>query len=653
MEAIEIAGRRIGTGEPCYIIAEVGLNHNGQLHVAKVLVDIAAQAGADAVKFQKRRLESLYVARIVERTIEEEKGLQYLMPFLQTMELSEEEMRLLKEYCDNKGITFLCTPWDVPSADFLDDLGVPAFKCASADLTNHCLIDNLCRRGRPLVISTGMSTMAEIEKAVALVQEYGVTFALLHCNSTYPAPFQNVNLRFMQTLSDRFGVPVGYSGHELGIAVAEAAVAMGACILEKHLTLDRTMAGPDHAASLEPAGLNKLIRDVRNIETAFGDGRKWLSRGEFMNREALGKSLVAACDIEPGARLTRDLIDVRSPGKGIPPYEMRRLIGTKVRRRIHADDYFREIDLELADLAVRSTDMRGTPFGIPIRPTDLTRIDVSRFDFLEFHLSDRDLERPIEIEGSYPHQVAIHVPEYSGSVLVDFTSRNPDFRDISRVTLEKAISKARELRRHFPAMKDIPIPVIVHPGGMTRDIPLRDAAGMLDRLVDAFKDADYDGVTILLENMPPRPWYFGGQWFHNVFVRAEEVAQFAARTGKGICFDVSHAALACHADRTPLVDYVRAVSPHICHGHFADAAGIDGEGLQIGEGTIDFRTILPTILNANCTWILEIWQGHKFGGEGFFLAAEKVKDLVSFEQPTTARLAPTGSPALAAGATSR
>ena len=294
MSVIKIGDRLIGDGQPTYIIAEIGVNHNGLLDLALELIDVAVSAGADAVKFQKRKLENLYGKKYLENANAGEKTLRYLLPLLQQYELSDEAYYRLVKYCWQKGVTFLCSAFDIESADFLETLGVPAYKVASADLTNFPLLEHLAKTGKPLILSTGMSRMDEVESTVQFLKDLDVEFALLHCNSTYPAAFEDINLRFMEQLR-KFGVPVGYSGHERGIAVSTVASALGASIIERHITLDRTMDGPDHAASLEPQGFKKMVRDIRQVAMALGTGEeKFFSRGEILNREVLGKSLVAA-----------------------------------------------------------------------------------------------------------------------------------------------------------------------------------------------------------------------------------------------------------------------------------------------------------------------------------------------------------------------
>ena len=317
MAEIKIGDRLVGDGHPAYVIAEIGVNHNGILDYAFQLIDAAVRAGADAVKFQKRNLEKLYPAKYLQNSNIGEKNLNYLLPILQKVELSDEDYYRLVDYCQKKDITFLCSTFDEDSVDFVDKLGVPAFKTASADMINLPLLDYLAKKKKPLIASTGMSRWDEVVVTVDFLKERQVAFALLHCNSAYPASFDDINLRFMEQLR-QFGVPVGYSGHERGIAVSTVASALGACIIERHITLDRTMDGPDHAASLEPQGFSKMVRDIRQVAQAMGTGKeKYFTMGEILNREVLAKSLVATRRIEPGDEITRETITVKGPGQGL------------------------------------------------------------------------------------------------------------------------------------------------------------------------------------------------------------------------------------------------------------------------------------------------------------------------------------------------
>jgi len=322
---VVINQRHIGPGQPCFIIAEAGVNHNGEIEVAMRLVDAAVAAGADAVKFQTFKADRLAIPT----------ALQYTM--LRQLELSREAHMQLLDHCRRQGIVFLSSPFDEVSADLLETLGVEALKIPSGELTNLPLLRHVARKGKPMIVSTGMADVEEVACAIQAIEHAGhPPVVLLHCVSAYPAPPGEVNLRAMRTLADRFAVPVGYSDHTHGIEVALAAVALGACVIEKHLTLDRRMSGPDHAASVEPDELHRLVDGIRIVEAALGHGRKEPTVSEAPTAVVARKSLVAAKDIAAGTRLTEDLVTVKRPGIGLPPTMREHIIGKVATRDIPA-----------------------------------------------------------------------------------------------------------------------------------------------------------------------------------------------------------------------------------------------------------------------------------------------------------------------------
>ena len=336
---LDFAGRKVGTGQPCFIIAEAGVNHNGDLEIARQLVDVATQVGADAVKFQTFKAERLVTpnAPKAEYQLQATEAAESQYEMLRRLELSAEAHRDLMAYCQRKKLLFTSSPFDEESADFLADLGVAVFKIPSGEITNLPFLAHLARKGKPLIVSTGMSYLGEVEAAVHTLEETGNRdFVLLHCVSNYPAQPSDVNLRAMQTMASAFGAPVGYSDHTTGIEVALAAVALGACVVEKHFTLDRTLPGPDHQASLEPGELAALVRGIRTVEAALGHGRKEPAAGEANTLAVARKSLVAARDIPPGTALAEDLIAVKRPGTGLPPAMKPYLVGRIARVAIPA-----------------------------------------------------------------------------------------------------------------------------------------------------------------------------------------------------------------------------------------------------------------------------------------------------------------------------
>ena len=320
--SMRIADRTIGAGNPCFIIAEAGVNHNGSLERALELIDCAAEAGADAVKFQTFKAGRLVTPQADQANYQRENMGQEIsqLQMLTSLELSWEDHLALVQRCQKRGILFLSTPFDHKSAELLDKLDVPALKVASGEITNLPLLTQLANLDRPMIVSTGMCQLGEVEQAVKTIQDTGNdNFAILHCVSDYPADPKEVNLRAMQTLRSAFGKPVGFSDHTLGTEIGIASAALGACILEKHFTLDRTLPGPDHCASLEPDELVQLVRGIRSVESALGDGRKAPSHSEKNTAEVARKSLVTSTNIPAGTLLTTELIDIKRPGTGLPP----------------------------------------------------------------------------------------------------------------------------------------------------------------------------------------------------------------------------------------------------------------------------------------------------------------------------------------------
>lgn len=322
-----------------YIIAEAGMNHNGSFDLARRLVDTAKAAGADCIKFQTFRAQNLVSRNAGKADYQKDTtGDGSQSDMLSKLELSYDAFSRLKQYCEEVGITFLSTPFDLESTAFLDELGVPFWKIPSGEVTNLPYLEALAKTGRPVVMSTGMCEMEEIEAALRVLREHGTAdIRLLHCNTEYPTPFADVNLRAMETMRRAFGVEVGYSDHTKGIEVPIAAVALGATVIEKHFTLDRNMEGPDHKASLEPDELAAMVSAIRNIEQALGSGEKTVSPSERKNIAVVRKSIVAKRAIKQGEVFSDENLTAKRPGTGISPMRWFEVIG-----QVAAKDYMRD-----------------------------------------------------------------------------------------------------------------------------------------------------------------------------------------------------------------------------------------------------------------------------------------------------------------------
>ena len=323
-----------------YIIAEAGVNHNGSFALACKLVDAAKEAGADCIKFQTFKSENL-VSRTAKKAEYQKKttGDSSQQDMLKKLELSFNEFLQLKKYCEQVGICFLSTPFDFDSIDFLNSIDMPFWKLPSGEVTNLPYLLALAKTGKPVVMSTGMCNMEEIQEAIHVLKTNGTKdIKLLHCNTEYPTPFEDVNLKAMQTMHDKFKLEVGYSDHTKGIEVPVAAVALGATIIEKHFTLDRNLEGPDHKASLEPDELAAMVNAIRNIEKSLGTGIKEPSPSEKKNIAVARKSIVAKTKITAGEVFTEENITVKRPGTGISPMKWFEILGTKAVRDFDEDE---------------------------------------------------------------------------------------------------------------------------------------------------------------------------------------------------------------------------------------------------------------------------------------------------------------------------
>lgn len=625
VKSLVVRDIEIGSNEPVFVIAEASINHNGSSDRAKELIDAAVNAGADAIKFQKRNLVEVYQKKILDNPNSAEQKYQYLIPLLKEFELADDVFIELEEYAKNKGIMFLVNGWDKKSIEWIEgNLDMPLHKVGSPDMTNDELLEQIVATGKPMIVSTGMSEESEIDHMVGLLKDKKTNFALMHTNNIYPAPFDEVNLKYMDKLQ-KHGLPVGYSGHERGIAVSIAAVARGAVIIERHLTVDRSLDGPDHKASLMPDDFKALVEGIRQVEKAIGDGKKKLTRIELMNREILGKSIVAKIFIADGTKITREMLTIRSPAKGLSPQRIDDVVGIVSQRDMAVGEIFTEDDLVGDEIlnTFSGADI-AWKWGLVVR----LREDFESYmkynpKSFEFHLSDKDLDEEVP-KGQYNQEVVVHAPEYMHRMYLNPAAEDAEERKVAIKTLQRSVEVAKRLSESFTGKPKL----IVHPCGVTLQ-PDKNPQKMLDRFADTLSQLKSDGVEVLPENMPPRPWVFGGEWVGNIFLLEDEIIKFLKETGHNMCFDTSHAALACNAVGREkggnLVEMTKKLLPYIRHLHVSDASGIGDEGMQIGEGSVDFACVMKVLEGYKYTMIPEIWQGHLHNGKGFLQAMEHLR----------------------------
>jgi sialic acid synthase SpsE len=342
MRRIKIENRFIGENEPCFVIAEAGSNHDGKIAQAKRLVDAAVDAGADAVKFQVFKAEKLYSSKTpVMNYLKKDKLIKQgetVVDLMKKLEMPRGWIRILSRYCRKKKIIFLATPFDLAAVDELEEY-VPAYKIASFEITHLPLLKYTAKKKKPIILSTGMADLSDVRLALDTIFRQGnKNVILLHCDIGYPVRYEDLNLRAMQTLKRIFRVPTGFSDHTLGITSDIVSVALGACVIEKHFTLSRRLKGPDHPFALEPAELKSMVEEIKNTEKALGSPQKKHTASERELYRLARRSLVAACDIPKGTKITEGMLDVKRPGYGIHPKMMKMVVGKKARRNIEEDD---------------------------------------------------------------------------------------------------------------------------------------------------------------------------------------------------------------------------------------------------------------------------------------------------------------------------
>jgi len=620
----------IKNDEDYLLIAEIGNNHNGSLKQAYELIRRSAESGADVAKFQMRELSSLYGDDDVSHDLSTE----YVINLLKKVSLSDDDMYKCFDYCKELGLTPLCTPFDIASLRKLEKYGLEAYKVASADLTNHELLEELVKTQKPLIVSTGMSTDEDIDQAITLLESNYVNYVLCHANSTYPVPYSDVHLNYIENLKARTASVIGYSGHERGWHVPLAAFVKGAQVIEKHFTLDKTLEGNDHKVSLLPEEFLSMKQALADVANSLGVGyKRQLTQGEATNKIALAKSIFCKKNIKKGEVITNADLIIRSPGNGLSPRMKNMLIGRPSVRNMEAGEPF--FDADLNDKS--ENDLMLVPenfkWCIPVRHRDVYKLfDIFKPPAIEFHLSfkDLDIDDEVVIKNRLNSDIIVHAPEqFDGDFVLDLFSEESFVVEKSINLLNRVFQKANKIAKLCGY--DGRPKVVVNCGGHTSNEFL--AGDEVDRRIDNFsrnvKKIDTNGCRFLAQTMPPYPWHFGGQAFHNQFTSAANIQKILSRSDYDIelCLDISHSYMWCNSSGENLREFIAEIAQKVSHVHISDAAGESEEGLQIGEGTLDFSEVRVALSGVcdDTTLLPEIWQGHDNNGEGFMVALHRLQ----------------------------
>lgn len=611
------------------LVAEIGNNHNGSLDLAKSLVDAAKSSGANIAKFQMRDLSTLYGGDNGSADLSTE----YVVNLLSKVSLSDEDMFRCFDYCHKIGITPLCTPFDFESLKKLEIYGLEGYKIASADLTNSPLYSAIIETNKPVITSSGMSTDDEIDAALSLLEKGNGNFALLHANSTYPTPYADVHLNYINNLKERTSSVVGYSGHERGWHIAVAAFALGAQVIEKHFTLNKSMEGNDHKVSLLPDEFHALYRSLSDTASALGDGhRRVVTQGESNNKIALAKSIFCRKQIDVGDVIGAEHLEIRSPGNGLSPRLYSNLMGTVASRAVDKGQAFYLDDI-YGNSSAASPDFPVLfKWSIPVRHRDVYQLHrVFNPPSVEFHLSFKDLElddQEILTQG-LGSEVIVHAPEqFDEDFIIDLFSEDEAVADKSIMLLNKVFRKAERIALLINNQSNVK--VVVNCGGHSqKDFIQNDVAYHRIQLFrERFSKLDIGNCRFLAQTMPPFPWHFGGQSFHNQFTSAENIRELISGLEREIeiCLDVSHSFMWCKHAAEDFNNFVREIAPYVSHIHISDAQGTTSEGLQIGLGDVDFSKLLNELktLSNQATLLPEIWQGHENDGKGFRVALNRL-----------------------------
>ncbi|WP_320666630.1 N-acetylneuraminate synthase family protein [Prochlorococcus sp. MIT 1307] len=633
-----------------YLIAEIGVNHNGNLKEAYELVDAAVEANFDAVKLQFRS-NSTYSN--VKETGNIDLGTEYILEELKRTSLNSEEEKKLCRYIRSKQIDFIGTPFDDDALERLYSYQPDAIKIASCDLTNHSLLKNCANKNLPLIISTGMSNETEIIQTKQYLTELEVDHAFLHCNSTYPSPVEDARLKYIGRLAYITNAISGYSSHDGNKYIPLAAIGAGAKIIELHITKDKKAKGTDHAASLVIDELKSFVKSARLIAKALGSSNPRVpTQGELINKVSLGKSLCYKRNLKKGTIINteKDFI-LRSPGDGITSTRLNEFINKKLTKDVN---YLDKVDFtDFENLVNLSTNIRKElqddqrkslsqfEWGVPVRYRDMEEmISLFKPPLIEIHLSSKDLGFPLEnLNHKYMKNksIILHaIEQYHDGFILDLASNRQDIIDESFLRINELNEHAKKINTLFQPKQKIKI--VMNCGGFSRtnflnkeEVQQREVL-LIDNLILAKnKLSEFE---ILPQSMPPFPWHQGGRSYHNLLRSTESLISLNQQTGLNICLDFSHTYMDCLYTKCDFYQALESLMPITSHLHISDSNSSSNEGLNIDEGSIDFENVFNIILNKDfskrtISLIPEVWQGHHNNGEGFQIALERMSRYIS------------------------
>lgn len=613
-----------------YHIAEIGKNSDGDLGRCEVLLRGVAKAGANAVRFVHFSTSDSVHPQALLPNAQRAWSLKLELPFLSERLFTAEEYRTILGWCAELGLDFVGTPWDIPSYDLLAECGVEHFKINSLNAHNFPLVTRVLKEAARVYLSTGGLGEGQVRKLWAELPVDGRDVVLMHAVTAYPAPVSTINMRALEVLRG-IHPQVGYSSNDLLDTTGPAAVALGATVFDKHVHLTDSDQ-PAHRASVSVADYAAMIEDTGRFTATLGRTSKQESRGEMANRDVLAKGLVLARDVPEGRTITPDDLALQLPPKGALAEAWPEVVGTTASRHLAKGEYLFTSDVRGQGGRGEEQDpdflgprglVPGTR-GVVVRLKDIDEMTRGRdFDYVEVHYAASDLERPDDF-GEYDLDLAVHLPEYASGVLLDLCSYDEALRRYSIDIINRVMDRARGLKKHFLRCAD-DVRFVIHPGALTYPRLLDDPERQYALFADSMNRLDTSGLQILVENMTPYAWFIDGDWSpkqgqSNSFMESGAMASFLSENNYSMCLDLCHAKLFCNAAGVELSEYMRTVKPFVRHIHFSDCTGIDGEGVQVGEGEINWAEVCETFADYQFGWTPEIWNGHLDHGRKFVQA---------------------------------
>lgn len=614
------------------VIAEIGNNHNGSIESAKKLIEEAKLAGVDAVKFQARSLKDLYIDLSESYLNSTDFSTAYTVNQLKKFNLSQEDLTELFKYSREKNLLVACTPFDIQSARFLKTQSIDFIKISSADMSNYKLLSEFVDSNLPLIISTGMHQQESINSLSSWLRKNYIEATLLHVNSTYPTPYSDVNLRFMPTLGKLSTTGLyGYSGHERGIHIPTVAVGLGAIIIEKHFTLNKEFEGNDHKVSLLPNEMKTLVSNIDTLCEALSGGikKRSISQGERLNKIALSKGVYAKRSILKGSQLKYNDLIYASPCVGLSTEEIIFFIGKTLTKDLKVNEPLSKSYFETLKSVKQFETISN--YGIPVRFRDLESIQ-KEFEpsFLEYHMFSTDLNvDPNEYSKILKGKtLSVHAPEqFEDGFILDLVSEDKEVYKKSYSLFEKIMDWAESVKRLTGQNM---INLITNVGGATNDPKelknfKKDFA--FEKLSEINRVCSNRGIHFLPQTMPPFPWHFGGQGYHRLFVNPQDMIDIQNWSDIKFCMDVSHTFMSCSHLNISFYEIMDQVSKNFNYLHIADAIYPGEEGINIGEGEMDFNRLKKYLNNKDYFWIPEVWNGHLDNFSGFKTALKKLNQL--------------------------